>query len=532
MKPGASMDLDRFRDTLHAQLGADRLVVDEDALAAYRSSASAHQRRVPMAVRPEDTAQVQAVLAAANACGVPVYPVSQGRNWGLGSRLPVRDGGVVVDLAGMNRIHAIDETFGTVTLEPGVTQGALAQRLVAEGSRYFLDVTGSGAGTSVIGNTLERGVAYNTTRAETLIALEAVLPDGSILRTGFGHDPRSKVAHLFPHGIGPGLRELFLQSNLGIVTRATVSLVPRPEALAAFILSVRDADALYALFDAMRGLHQEGILRSVVHVGNRRRSEITLTPLVYQHLVSLGLPKTRKEAEAIVTGQLGGDWSAIGVLMGPKPLVDVARRRVKAKLGPCGRLRFMTPRLRETAKLVAHSLRLRRTLAFLKGVEPLMGLTEGVPTDAALHSTWWPAGGESPETLDPDTSAGGIVFAAPIVPLEGGAVRDCLELTTRIGHAHGFAPAITLNLMSDKALEGVVSLDFRRADPRSVARAHACIRDLNIGYLEAGFTPYRIDIGNMDLIADPRNPFWQTATKLKQALDPNNILAPGRYGLG
>lgn len=526
------MDIDRFRDTLRRMLGAERVVADEAALAAYRSSASGHQRRVPMAVRAESVEDVRAVLAVAASCAVPVYPVSQGRNWGLGSRLPVRDGGVVLDLSGMKRILDIDETFGTATIEPGVTQGGLAARLAADGSRFFLDVTGSGAGTSVLGNTLERGVAYNTTRAETLITLEAVLADGSILRTGFGHDARSRVAGLFPHGIGPGLRDLFLQSNLGVVTRATVALVPRPEALATFILSVRDEDSLPPLFDSLRRLHQQGAVRSVVHVGNRRRSAITLTPLVHARLAGLGLPATREEAEAIVAGQLAGPWSAIGALMGPAPLVKAARRHVQAVLGVHGRLRFMTPRLRETAKIVAGSLRLRRTLAFLQGIEPLMGLTEGVPTDAALHSIWWPAGGGAPETLDPDTGAGGIVFAAPVVPLEAGAVRDCLALTDRVTRTHGFPPAVTLNLMSDKALEGVVSIDFRRADPASVAAAHGCIRDLNIAYLEAGFTPYRIDIGNMDLIADTADPFWRTANALKRLLDPRGILAPGRYGLG
>lgn len=526
------MDLDGFRVRLGDALGEDRVIADEAALAAYRHSASAHERKVPLALRPADTEHVRAIVKAANDFHVPIYPVSQGRNWGLGSRLPVRDGGVVVDLADMDRIHEVNETFGYAVVEPGVTQGMLSHRLSADDSRFFLDVTGSGARTSIIGNTLERGVAYNTTRAETLIALEVVMPDGSTLRTGFGHDGRSKVAHLFPHGIGPGLRELFLQSNLGIVTRATVGLVPRPESLATFMLSVRDDDALPRVFDAMRRLHQEGALKSVVHVGNRRRSEITITPLVHHQLAGLGLPVTREEAEAIVNGQLSGPWSAIGAIMGDSGQVAAARKRVKKLLGPHGRLRFLTPAMRETAKMVAGTLKLRRLQAFILGVEPLMGLTEGVPTDAALHSTWWPAGGEAPEELDPDTSAGGIVFAAPIVPLEGAAVQDMLDLTEKVAKGFDMRPAITLNLMSDKALEGVVSLDFKRADADSVTRAHACIRALNEAYLENGYTPYRIDIGNMDLLVDPENPFWRTASALKQTLDPNNILAPGRYGLG
>lgn len=524
------MDLDAFAADLRQSLGADRVMAGDDALAPYRRSASGHVRAVPLAVRPAGVDHVQAVLRAASAHRVPVYPVSRGRNWGLGSRLPVRDGGVVVDLSDMDRIVEVDETFGTVTLEPGVTQGQLARHLAQTGSRFFLDVTGSGADTSVVGNTLERGVAYNTTRADTLIALTVVLADGEVIRTGFGHYPGSRVAHLFSHGIGPDLREMFVQSNLGIVVGATIALLRRPEALSTLILSVTDDDALPGLFDTMRELRQEGTLESVVHVGNRRRSEITLTPLVHRQLAPLGLPATRDEAEAIVSGQLRGPWSAIGAIMGSRAHVAASRRRVKGALSRFGRLRFMTPGLRRTANSVAATLRLKRTQAFLAGIEPLMGLTEGVPTDAALHSTWWPAGGPEPATLDPDTSEGGIIFAAPIVPLAGESVRAMLAATRAVGQDHGFEPAITLNLMSGRTLEGVVSLDFRRTDPADTARAHACLRALNRRYRDEGFTPYRIDIGNMDLMIDEDDPFWRAVARIKSALDPQGVVAPGRYG--
>lgn len=526
------MALDDFAADLRAALGPEAVIADEAALAAYRTSASGHARAVPLAVRPTGTEQVQAVVRAAGRHGVPLYSVSRGRNWGLGSRLPVNEGGVVLDLSGMDRIIELDDTFGTATIEPGVTQGQLSQALADAGSRFFLDVTGSGAGTSVVGNTLERGVAYNTTRADTLIALEVVLADGDILRTGFGHDGRSRVGRLFPHGIGPDLRELFVQSNLGIVTAATVALLRRPEALSTLILSVRDEAALPGLFDAMRELRQEGALESVVHVGNRRRSEITLTPLVHRQLAPLGLPATRQEAQTIVNGQLRGPWSAIGAIMGTAGHVAAARRHVRARLAPFGRLRFMTPGLRRTANSVAAALHLKRMQAFLRGIEPLMGLTEGIPTDAALHSTWWPAGGDEPAVLDPDSGEGGIVFAAPIVPLHGEAVTAMLAATREVGEAHGFQPAVTLNLMSGRTLEGVVSIDFRRTDPADVARAHACLRALNTRYRDDGFSPYRIDIGNMDLMMDAGDPFWLTVARLKDALDPQGIIAPGRYGPG
>ena len=66
--------------------------------------------------------EVAAVVRIARQFRVPLYPLSTGMNWGLGSRLPVVSGAVVVDLRRMNAIRALssDELYATV--EPGVTQ--------------------------------------------------------------------------------------------------------------------------------------------------------------------------------------------------------------------------------------------------------------------------------------------------------------------------------------------------------------------------------------------------------------------------
>ena len=523
------MSLENFATELKGTFAAHAFV-EGDGLAPYHAATSGHERTIPLVVRPKDAAEVQALVRAARRHGTPLYPISTGKNWGLGSGLPVQSGNVVVDLSAMNQIGPVDERYGVVTVQPGVTQAQLSQHLLKTGSRFFLDVTGSGADTSVVGNTLERGVAYNSLRAEQVLSVEVVLGTGEILKTGFAHFPESKIGALCRFGIGPDLGGIFLQSNLGIVVGLTIKLLPRPAAQAMFLVSLSAAD-LPAFFEAMRDLVQEGSLDTIVHVGNRRRSEITLTPLIYRQLLAAGLPASRAAAQAIADKQMRGEWSAIGVVAGTPGHVAESRRRVKAKLGRFGRLRFMTPKLLNVAKRASRLPGLSGLRMFLLGVEPLLRLPTGVPTSEALHSVYWPSADQSDHADNPDLGSGGIAFCAPVLPLDGPTIRAAMDATERVGASFGFQPAVTLNLMTDRTLEGVVSIDFSRADSVRRQKAKECLRALNQAYVDLGCTPYRIDIDNMDLVMRPDDIFWTTIRAMKQVLDPDGIIAPGRYSL-
>ncbi|MGB0748096.1 MAG: FAD-binding oxidoreductase [Magnetospiraceae bacterium] len=520
-----------FIDAVKAALGADRISETPEDLAPYLQNTTNFKREVPCAIRPGSIEDVQAVVAAANAHKVPLYPFSQGKNWGLGSKLPVRDGCALLDLSGMAEISNYDDTFGVVTVQPGVSQGQLSQYLLDRNAKFFLDVTGSGAGTSVVGNTLERGVAYNTLRIEQVVSLQVITGRGDFIQTGFAHMGESTIARLSRFGIGPSLEGLFVQSNLGIVVGATVKLKPVPEAQAVFLLSLKEERRLGELFDSLRVLNQRGVVESVVHVGNRRRSEITLPPLVYNYYKGIGQEISRDHANAVVDSQLGGDWSAIGVVMGTPGHVRHCKSEIKKALSGFGGMKFLTPGLLALAKQVLAKAPMPKTRAFFMAVEPLMNLTRGLPSNAALHSTYWTVSTASDDAANPDKGPGGIIFATPIVPMEKQAVDESMARSRKICEEHGFDVAITLNMMHDKTLEGVVSIDFDRADPAAQERAITCMKALNAMYIETGCFPYRMDIGNMGAVVDPDSVHWQLVRDLKQVLDPNHIISPGRYNL-
>ncbi len=106
------------------------------------------------AVAPASTEEVQGVVQAANEFGIPLWPVSRGKNFAYGGAAPVLSGSVVLDLNRMNRILEVNEDFGCALLEPGVSYFDLHDYIQERGLRLWLDVPDPGWG-SVVGNALD-----------------------------------------------------------------------------------------------------------------------------------------------------------------------------------------------------------------------------------------------------------------------------------------------------------------------------------------------------------------------------------------
>ncbi len=118
---------------LPAALAEWRALLGEGAVLAGAAAQSRYgakaRQSIGGALRPSDSAQVAPILRIATRHGVPLHPVSTGRNWGYGDARPGGPGVVVLDLSRLDRILHIDAALGTVTLEPGVTQGQLRREL-------------------------------------------------------------------------------------------------------------------------------------------------------------------------------------------------------------------------------------------------------------------------------------------------------------------------------------------------------------------------------------------------------------------
>lgn len=208
---------------LAATLG-DRLVTAADEVAAHAlDSSRAEPQGTPLAlVNAASTADVSAALAWANEHGVRVSV--RGAGTGLAGGANAYDGGLIVSLAAMNRILAIDADDRVAVVQPGVITAELDDAARRQGLFYPPDP--ASARSCTIGGNIAtnagglRCVAHGVTR-DSVAALEVVLADGRVLRTG---------ARTRKNVVGYDLTSLMVGSEgtLGVVTEATVRLKPVP----------------------------------------------------------------------------------------------------------------------------------------------------------------------------------------------------------------------------------------------------------------------------------------------------------------
>lgn len=520
-------------------LGTEAVISDISMLEAYTKSVCASTRQVVAVLKPQTLENVQQIVATANQYHVPLYPISCGKQWGMGSRLPVKDGAAIVDLGGMNRIIEVNARHHYAVVEPGVTQRQLLDHIKENNLPLMLNVTGSTSDTSLIGNAMDRGVGYFDSRAHGISNMEVVLGNGDTIQTGFGHYKNAQTKNLYRHGIGPSLDGLFPQANFGIVTSACIDLMPKPDEHLAAIIKIDSEDKLPLLIDKLVELRTRGIFLSIAHVGNRERTYSTLAPLLYEQLIESGEPAgeaTRNKAERMLEDGNFGPWSAAIGILGTKEQIKFAKKEIRKAVGDFAKTMFLNDSRIEKAKILCSTFSfipaMRKQLMMLKAVEPVYGFTRGESTDKSLKAVYWAAGDfEHMEESNPDHSDSGVMFCLPIIPAFGETVCEVVKDTRETFARYGFAAAITVNLMDTKAMEGVVSLAFDRRNAEQTIAAKNCIQEMEARYVQQGFPPYRVGINSMHHIVDENEVYWRTVRDLKKALDPNHIIAPGRYNL-
>lgn len=525
--------IDQFFKDCAAHLDPGMILLKAEDISRYQENVTGYKREILGIIRPTNTADVVNVVATANVHQVALYPISTGKNWGLGSRLPAKNSCVVVDLSGMNRIIEHNDTFGYMTIEPGVTQRQASEHLRSRNSSFMIDVTGAGSDTSIMGNLLERGIGYNARRVDSLVTLEVVLGTGEILKTGFAHYENSTIKHLYKYGIGCDLNGLFLQSNFGIVVSATVELLPKCDSEMTVVLNFTEQQ-LPSVIEKLRALNQASVLSSIAHIGNKTRQITILGPLLHSHYKRLGKPKSKAEIEGIIDDIYPCEWTLLAGLRGKRDLVRAAKQHVYRELKSTGTLKILSDRAMSVLEKIANQFPAMKLPALLSAASSLRGLTKGIPTQDTMPSLAWYYSDDPMGTIDenPDRIANvGMCFCLPFCPFEGDSLDRMLKTIYEITAEYQLDPAITLNTVSRNIVEAVVSIHFDRSQPQKTNTAKSAMRALNKQLIAAGFNPYRTNIDDMDLLFDENDSFWQLIRDLKSIFDPKHIIAPGRYNL-
>lgn len=453
--------------------------------------AECRPRDILAVLTPGTKEDLAKVISVADRCLVPVYPISRGKNCALGSKKPVRSNAAVLDLHRLDRITSYNEELGYVTVEPGVTVDALCAFLKSHNSELVPNVGGASGSASMIGNILERGSgSFGVKRIDSILALEAILASGKLVRTGHWNMDSSanEFTHVYPYGYGPDLRGLFIQSNLGVVTQMAIKL---PSKKRRIILEGKvDRPSFHRLVDTFAMLRRHDVLGTGIkfYANTDRRPCIGMVTLAGSYNMMLAakddIVKLNNRHHKICLTF----YDTADVLRDDADTPDwIHDLSVKLTEGTIGKHHYLT--------------RLRRKRRGL----PKLDLSNDI--DAVENKV-------------------GIMCVNVAVPFLGEAAE---EVVRTLGQS---APDYTVGFsdLGDYCIKGHAGILFDRTSKSEVAKARAQ-RDAAFRDLErAGFYPQRLDIDTMDYYNQRYGGEYRDVLRaLKIALDPNQIISPSRY---
>lgn len=462
-------------------------------------------------VRPGTTEEVQALVRLANETTTSLWTVSRGKNLGYGGAAPRTPDQVVLDLSRMDAIEQVDGELGYAVVQPGVTFFDLFDHIQQQRLPLFVSVPALGWG-SVLGNALDRGYGMSPygDHAQQLCGLEVVLPDGSLLRTGMWGLEDSPVAHAFKGGFGPNVDQLFTQSGLGVVVRAGIWLMPWPEAFASGEIRVEDVDDVTTLVDRIADLRRREVFQNNCLVGNVVRAGTMNGPRSRWYTGEGSIPDDVVEEMRRAMGI--GHWNARFALYGDPGMI---RERIRI--------------IRETFDLPGFDVQVRlyegadgAPVGYDDIPEADRTTMAGVPTLKPLSTIGWYA------------EDGGHTDLAPLLPARGAEVYDFYQEVKELYTRYGFDLYIGYHVYA-RHLVHVTMIFFENGNVEQLAQARALYKAVSDAALRRGYSPYRGHIDNMDDIATGFS--WNDGAALrfqellKDAVDPNGILSPGKQGV-
>lgn len=513
-----TLNTDELTKLLAGIVGPEHVFTSADTIEPELQNSLAARREALGVVFPGSSDEIRRLVAAAAEHGIPLYPVSRGLNCGYGNTLPVRDGQLIINLRRMNRIRSFDAQRGLIEVEPGVTQGDVQRFLERQGGEYLFDATSASSAASVIGNVLEGGFGFTPlgNRRDSIVDLEVVLGNGELLNTG-----------KFP-GIGPNLAGLFVQSNFGVITAVTCRVMLRPPRIIGLAVKLADERKLGKLIETLAALRQRGIIETVPHIANAVRSVMLSQPFneVWNRPQRLGLAQAR---QIMSWGPFrAGAWNGFVALYGSSREVAYRRRIIGAALSGIASIYTVDDRRLAPCKSVlaleplARLAPLRRIRHILRVLEYSYGLAKGVPGELAWEACGWRA------AQDDEI---GLMLHAPVLDPTQHDIAELLNLTEDVFRKFDFDMPVTMSVVDAANVVCVFSISFNKADKTERERAYAAYSYLVMRCRQSDFAPSRLSILAMPQAHHPpaRAAVLQT---LKRGLDPQNIIAPGRYGLG
>lgn len=524
--------MDEFRTII----GSEYVLETSEAIHDYNVSLIPVEKNIPGVILPNTHEDVVSIVDVANEYGISISPISRGKNWGYGTAQPPQDGTVIVDLGRLSEIKTVNEQLGYSVIQPGVTPQQLHRHLDENDIDLIVEPPGSGPDTSLVGNALERGIVAGRyhDRFGAVCSMQVVLPTGETIKTGFGTFDSVRDEHVYEYGVGPHLKGMFSQSNFGIVTEVGLWLAPKPAQLEAFFVQAEDPHHIRDLIAPLRTLYQREIVTAPIVVSNRNRALALATQCPDEYL-------GREIPENVLTDMAeehgAAAWNVVGVIYGTPRTISGTKKEVEHQFTTQGfdvsfvsRRRFnLIKRLPSIARTIVSRIIGVDLEHQLPVLENILELFEGVPNESSLKSAYWRTGQTPPESkIDPAEDECGLFFVSPIVPLETSEIQEFLTIVQDTFDDHHLEFCINIDVISSRAAMCFIPILFDASNTAESNTATEIYERLHDRCLEEGFIPCRESIIKMSDIQDDSG-YWNLSRTMKDVVDPNHILSPGRY---
>jgi FAD/FMN-containing dehydrogenase len=458
---------------LRELLGPDAVLTEADVIAPYLTDYRGNYRGAAAAVvQPDQTASVSKLLAWCNEHRIPVVPHGGNTSY-CGGATPSEDGkSIVLSLHKLNRIRQVDSANFAIVAEAGCTL-ATVQTAATEAARFFPLSLGSEGSCQIGGNlaTNAGGTAvlrYGMMRDLTL-GIEAVLADGAVY---------SQLAPLRKDNTGYDLKNLLIGSEgtLGVITAACLRLFPAPRHIATAWLALPSPAAAIALLALLREASAD------------RLSSCELVPRVALELVCTHISQAREPQLA------PSPWYA---------LVELSDSHSDAIQGTLtNALATAMQQGLVTDVVIAQSVAQRDNLWLIRESVPEAQRRAGASLKHDLAV---------PVARIPELLARGTALAEQLVP-EGFVIA--------YGHVGDGNLHFNVNQRQDADAE-----EFKACEAPLKRVLHDLVAELQ-GSFSAEHGIGQLKLGELERYASAAK--LQAMRQIKQALDPNGILNPGK----
>lgn len=511
----------------------DEVYIQEAELTNYKTSES-----IALVLLPGNTEELRQCVLIAKQYKQPVYSVSRGKNWGYGSRVPVTNNNILIELKRLNKIIDFDEKLAYITVEPGVTFDDVFNFLRERNSDLIISTTGGSRDSSMLGNALERGIGTGlyAERFSNVCGLEVLLPNGDLIATGFERYGNFKTGKLFRWGLGPTLDGLFSQSNMGIVIKMTLWLMKAPPHLSLIFYKVNDLSKLKNVIDELQLMAMEGLLRPTITLYNDIRiiSSLIQYPFKQSDPEKTDADELMKQLRQSIPalGQMVGDWNGeISIRAENEEHAAMQYRIVQERLK-----RYVddftiihTTKTDIAQSFQEHYNSKEKNLAQPTLKSFLLKKYTGIPDSNAIRQTYWRKRSPVPVDMNPDRDKCGVIWICPIVPFSGEDVLTAVDIIKATVKKYCFEPAVSLQCTTERCINIIASFCWDREMSGEDEMAEKCYFEATSLLNEKGYFSYRGNTLGMNKPVADNNTYDTFVESLKRAIDPDGILSPGRY---